>query len=48
MRRYQEPEMEIIRFESVNTAGEDSTLYLPGDGNNTGGGTGETGGWDEL
>ncbi len=43
MKRYQEPEMEIIRFDSVITASEDSTLYVPG--TNTGGGTGESGDW---
>ena len=48
MKRYQEPEMELIRFESVNTAVEDSTLYLPGNGSNTGGGTGESGGWGDF
>ena len=50
MKRYQEPEMELIRFESVNTTVETSPggLYVPGDGSNTGGGTGESGGWGDL
>ena len=48
MKRYQEPEMELIKFESVNTTVETSPggLYVPG--TNIGGGTGESGGWDNL
>ena len=44
MMNYQEPEMEIIRFQSVSVI-TNSTLYVPGDGTNTGGGTSEGTGW---
>lgn len=42
MMKYQEPEMEIIRFESTNVVTE-STLYIPEDGSNTGGNEGNAG-----
>ena len=43
---YQEPEMEIIRFESTNIVTE-STLYTPEGENNAGGNEGGLG-WDDL
>ena len=42
MIKYQEPEMEIIIFESANVVTE-STLYEPGDGSSTGGNEGSAG-----
>lgn len=46
MMKYQEPEMEITQFETVNTI-TDSTLYTPEDGTNIGGNEGDLG-WDDL
>lgn len=46
MKKYQQPEMEIIEFGVIDTI-TDSNLYTPGDGNGAGGNEGGLG-WDEL
>ncbi len=53
MRKYQEPEMEIMRFKSTSVVTESpGTLYPSttedGNGSSVGGGTGESGGWGDL
>lgn len=45
MMKYQEPEMDVIALESVSVITE-STLYVPGDGSNTGGNGG--GSWNDF
>lgn len=47
MMKYQKPEMEVTHFEKVETVTDSNTLYVPGDGSNTGGNEGSTG-WDKL
>lgn len=46
MMKYQKPEMDIIEFGQIDTI-QDSTLYVPEDGSNTGGDEG-SGGWNDL
>lgn len=46
MLKYQEPEMEIVTFETTNIVTE-SNLVTPGDGSNTGGNEGNAG-YDEF
>ena len=47
MKKYKEPELQIIIFESANIVTESNNLYTPGDGSNTGGAEGNLG-WDDL
>lgn len=46
MKTYQQPEMEIIKFDVIDTI-KDSSLYVPEDGSNSGGNEGGLG-WDKL
>lgn len=46
MKKYQQPEMEVIEFEVIDTI-TDSNLYTPEDELNAGGNEGKLD-WDEL